>query len=698
MTEKLDQTLEALARHVGIAIKWNDANNRPQRVSEDVLRKVLSALGHPADDQAQAERSLAALQQEGGEALPPLLTVDHGKSLALKAWFSPGSPCVASLESGERMELRLDADGALPGLLPVGYQQLQIGDRHFTVAVAPARCYNVADALGTPAARAWGLGVQLYSLRRPQDEGFGDTQALESFVKAAGERGADAVAISPMHAMFSSDASRYSPYSPSSRLFFNVLYASPAQVLGVNAVDTAIEAANLKHSLQELAHLELVDWPRAAEAKLKLIRQLHSAFSRGDHPLAGNFRDFRHAGGEALADHCCFEALQAERARLGESQDWRQWPEALRHPRSPEVARFAEAHREEIEFYAFGQWLIARSLDRVQQAARDAGMAIGVIADLAVGADGAGSQAWSRQDELLAAVTVGAPPDILNRSGQSWGISAFSPEGLKRNGFRAFIEMLRANFAHAGGLRIDHVLGLNRLWVIPQGEKPTHGAYLQFPLDDLLRLLALESHRHKAIVLGEDLGTVPDGLREKLAARDILGMRVLLFEQHHTGAFKPLLDYPDNALATTSTHDLPPLKGWWRANEIDWTRRLELIDAQTEEQWRQTRVHEKNGLEHILRQDPENFSDEQRAEDLADRVIDASVRFLGHTRAPLVLLPLEDALGVVEQPNLPGTVDEHPNWRRRLSPDAADLLDQPDPARRLELLAVARRQAHERDR
>ncbi|WP_263265053.1 4-alpha-glucanotransferase [Pseudomonas sp. RIT-PI-S] len=694
-----NQALEQLAERAGIAIEWTDANNRPQRVSPEVLRKVLTALGYPASTDEDVAASVKnAQEQADSHELAPLLTADYGQPLSLQRWLPAGAACTVLLEDGATLELRLDSQGALPGMLPVGYQQVRVEGQHFTVAVAPARCYGVADALEAAAPRAWGIGVQLYSLRRPHDGGFGDTQALEALVRAAGERGADAVAISPMHAMFSSDTTRYSPYSPSSRLFLNSLYAAPGTVLGERALRAAIERANLESTFTELENLELVDWPKAAEAKLRLLRTLHEDFGQGEHPMQEDFASFRHRGGEALADHCCFEALQAECARRGEPQDWRQWPPAWRDPRSAEVAQFAQAHAQEIEFYAFGQWLIARSLERAQDAARASGMRIGLIADLAVGADGAGSQAWSRQDELLAALTVGAPPDILNRSGQSWGISAFSPEGLKRHGFRAFIEMLRANFAHAGGLRIDHVLGLNRLWVIPQGEKPTEGAYLHYPLDDLLRLLALESYRHKAIVLGEDLGTVPDGLREKLAARDILGMRVLLFEQYHSGAFKPLLEWPDNALATTSTHDLPPLKGWWRTNEIDWNRRLELIDEKTEREWRQTRVAEKNGLEHILKQDPQNFADEHHEHDIADHIIDASVRFIGHTRAPLVLLPIEDALGLVEQPNLPGTIDEHPNWRRRLTGTGAALLDQPDPARRLELLAVARRQAHERDR
>jgi 4-alpha-glucanotransferase len=426
------------------------------------------------------------------------------------------------------------------------------------------------------------------------------------------------------------------------------------------------------------------------------LRALYDDFRHGQHPQHADFLSFRQAGGEALENHCRFEAVQAARAAAGEDLDWRHWPEQWRSPQSPALLRFAEENRDDIGFYAFGQWLIARCLERAQQAARGSGMSIGLIADLAVGADGGGSQAWSRQDELLAGLTVGAPPDILNRAGQGWGISAFAPEGLKRHGFHAFIEMLRANFAHAGGLRIDHVMGLQRLWVMPMDASPQDGAYLYYPVDDLLRLLALESHRHQAIVLGEDLGTVPDGLRDKLIGRSILGMRVLLFEQGHDGQFKPILDWPDNALATTSTHDLPTLNGWWHSRDIDWNVQLGLIDAPTTEQWREHRLRERQALRQALSQDPQNFVDEVRNE--TDHMIDASVRYLGHTRAPLVLLPLEDALGLEEQANLPGTVDTHPNWRRRLPGEAASLLDNAGAARRLELLAVARNQAHERDR
>ncbi len=689
--------LEILASRAGLAVDWIDANGRPQHVQPDALRAVLKGLGHPADTDAEIEASLVELEQaQQSKHLPPLLTVDSGASLDLARYFEPDTLCRVHLEQGETLELRLDGNAVLPGVIALGYHQVQINDQTFTLAVAPTHCYSVAEAVDSQPARAWGISAQLYGLRRLNDGGFGDTLALEHLARAAAERGADALAISPMHAMFSADPQRYSPYSPSSRLFLNSLYASPACILGEREVRNAIEALGIADQLHDLEQLDLIDWPAAAQAKQRLLRALYEDFRHGHHPQHADFLSFRQTGGEALENHCRFEAVQAMRAAAGENLDWRHWPAEWRTPQSPALAKFAEEHREEVGFYAFAQWLIARCLERAQQAARGSGMGVGLIADLAVGADGGGSQAWSRQDELLANLTVGAPPDILNRAGQGWGISAFSPEGLKRHGFRAFIEMLRANFAHAGGLRIDHVMGLQRLWVIPMDASPKEGAYLYYPVDDMLRLLALESHRHQAIVLGEDLGTVPDGLREKLIGRSILGMRVLLFEQGHDGQFKPILDWPDNALATTSTHDLPTLNGWWHSRDIDWNIQLGLIDAPTVEQWSEHRLRERQALRQALSQDPQNFVDEIRNE--TDHMIDASVRYLGHTRAPLVLLPLEDALGIEEQANLPGTTDTHPNWRRRLPGEAASLLDNADAARRLELLAVARNQAYERDR
>jgi len=689
-----NEQLRTLAIRAGLAVDWIDANARPQTVSPEVLRTVLDGLGYPANTTDEIEASLQRLNDAHEQSTaPPLLTLDHGNPLDLSAWFGPQTPFVLTLEDGTTLNGTLGMDAELPPLAPVGYQQLSISGQHLTLAVAPETCYSMAMAADTPIPRTWGLTVQLYALRRPGDGGFGDTQALETLARAAGERGADALAISPVHAMFASDTQRFSPYSPSSRLFLNGLYAAPGAILGERALRMAIDQTGLAKEFERLEALPLIDWPAAAAAKWTLLHELYEDFCRGAHPLQEDFNSFRHCGGEALENHCRFEALQAECAERGMSQDWREWPDDFKNPRSKSIAEFAATHREQISFHAFVQWLIARGLERAQIAARSSGMCVGLIADLAVGADGAGSQAWSRQDELLSALTVGAPPDILNRSGQSWGISAFSPDGLKRHGFRAFIEMLRANFAHAGGLRIDHVMGLQRLWVVPVGSPPSEGAYLNYPLDDMLRLLALESWRHKAIVLGEDLGTVPEGLHDKLSARAILGMRVLLFEQDNAH-FKPVLQWSDDALATTSTHDLPTLTGWWNELDIDWNSRLGHVDEQTERHCREARQRERQGLRHALSQDWANFRDDLSE---SDQIIDASVRYLGHTRAPLVLLPMEDVLSIAEQANLPGTTDSHPNWRRRFSDDSAGLLDGTTAARRLELLSQARLQAAERD-
>ena len=688
--------LEILAGRAGLAVDWIDANGQPQRVQPQVLEAILAGLGLPANSAEAIETSLLNLQlEQQNKRLPPLLTADAGKALDLSRYFHPHSHCVVHLENGQSLAIQLDADAMLPGMIPVGYHRVQLDDQHFTLAVAPAKCFSIGDALHQAAPRAWGLSAQLYSLRRHGDGGFGDTRALETLLQAAGERGADALAISPVHAMFSSAPKHYSPYSPSSRLFLNSLYAAPASILGKEALSKAIEATGLKDELERLEQLPLIDWPAATRAKQTLLRQLYEHFVQDDHPLLADFRQFREQGGEALENHCRFEAVQETCVADNHSLDWRDWPEQWRNPDSPALLHFAEKHRHVIAFYAFCQWLMDRCLARAQATARASGMAVGLIADLAVGADGAGSQAWCRQDELLAKLTVGAPPDQLNRAGQGWGISAFSPEGLKRNGFRAFIEMLRANFAHAGGLRIDHVLGLQRLWLIPLGASPSEGAYLYYPIDDLLRLVALESVRNQAIVLGEDLGTVPDGLREKLSERAILGIRVLLFEQDYGARFKPILDWPDDALATTSTHDLPTLNGWLHGRDIDWNERLGLVDPVAAQRWRENRSIECEGLHRALSQDPQNFQEEAQGN---APTLDASIRFLGHTRAPLVLLPIEDALGLEEQANLPGTISGHPNWCRRLPGDCNTLLDTIDATQRLELLACARQQAHERDR
>lgn len=686
-----DAHILTLAQAAGLSVEWTNAFGQPMRVAPDALRAILERLGFPCASEQQSRDSharLAALQ--GGDELPALLTGTAGMPLRLGAIPRlAGQPYRIEFEDGGHVDGRIPDDVAgsiaLPAIDRPGYHRLLAGNALTTLAIAPPRCFGVADALAagnTAQARAWGLGVQLYSLRRAGDGGIGDFTGLSAFVRRAAAHGASAVAISPVHAMFSADVHRFSPYGPSSRLFLNALHVDPAAVLGAEMMRQELDAlgADAAGRLATLEHESLIDWPAAATLKLALLRRLYERFRAGG--PSTDFDAFRTQGGEALRDHARFEALHAWKLARGESGDWRSWPDGLRNPRGADVEAFARDHAAEVGFHEFLQWQAARGLSGAQRAARDAGMPVGLVTDLAVGADNGGSQAWSRQAEIINGLSVGAPPDVLNTRGQAWGLGAFSPHAMKAQGFGAYLEMLRATFAHAGGARIDHVLGLTRMWLVPDGASPEYGAYLQYPLDDLLRLIALESWRHQAIVIGEDLGTVPAGFDRQLEQAGLLGIRVLLFQRDHARFFRPD-EWTPHALATTTTHDLPTIAGWWQERDIDWRSKLDLLmpgqheaDARGERGWERSLLWRglvEAGCAQGDQPPPAN----------AARVVDGAARFVAMTPAPLAILPVEDALALTEAPNLPGTVDTHPNWRRRLPADAAQVLDEPAVAARL---------------
>ncbi|KRB89940.1 4-alpha-glucanotransferase [Noviherbaspirillum sp. Root189] len=687
-----------LARAAGLAQDWTSANGQPMKVSPDALRTILDALGYPCTTEQQCHESMAALTAlNSGDIIPPLLTgtVGHGLRIGPVNRLA-GLNFHIEMEEGGQVDGRFPDDmssGAeLPPIDRYGYHRLLTGDTEITLAIAPPRCFGVADALAgtdtTADPRLWGLGVQLYSLRRQGDGGIGDFTGLSTLVRAAAAKGAAAVAISPVHAMFSADVHRFSPYGPSSRLFLNALHIDPASVLGQNAMNAALDALG-NDARARLAHLEqekLIDWPAAAELRLSILRKLYEQFQLG--ATDTGFEEFRRAGGGALQDHARFEALHAWRLAHGEDGYWQHWPEGLRNPRAADVDAFARQHASEVGFHEFLQWQAARGLQGAQRAGRDAGMPIGLIADLAVGADTGGSQAWSRQSEIINGLSVGAPPDLLNTRGQSWGLGAFSPHAMKARGFGAYIEMLRATFAYAGGARIDHVLGLGRLWLVPQGANAEHGAYLQYPMQDLLRLIALESWRHRAIVIGEDLGTVPEGFDTQLAQAGLLGIRVLMFQRHGDRFLRPD-EWPRHAIATTTTHDLPTIAGWWQERDIDWRTKLDLHEpGQSDADARQMRAHERSLLWQAMKEAGQAHGNVPDVQSLA--ALDAAVGFMSATPAPLAMLPVEDAIGLPEQPNLPGTVDIHPNWRRRLPQPVDVVLDDPAVASRLSILNQTR--------
>lgn len=694
-----DADIVNLAEAAGFRLDWIDAAGKHQRTGADSLRRILTAMDLPCTTAEQCRSSHERLTAQKAQ-LPSLITgrVDIPLPMPASARFA-GKNYRIEFENGGSIDGRFssDAEPELPPIDRYGYHRLLVGDIDITLAIAPARCFGVSDALreglhqgDTTPPRLWGLGVQLYSLRRHGDGGIGDFTGLGTMVRAAAAHGAAALAISPVHAMFSADVTRFSPYGPSSRLFLNALHIDPASVRGEEALVNAIASVggDAANRLTQLEQEQLIDWPAAAGLRLDLLRTLYRQFIDSNDERT-DFDAFRAQGGEALQAHARFEALHAWRLANGEDGFWRNWPAELRNPHSLEVEDFARQHAEEVEFHEFLQWQAARGLAAAQKSARDAGMPIGLISDLAVGADNGGSQAWSRQQEIMHGLSVGAPPDAMNPRGQSWGLGAFSPHAMKAKGFHAYIEMLRAAFAHAGGVRIDHVLGLSRLWLVPDGASSEEGAYLRYPMEDLLRLIALESWRYRSIVIGEDLGTVPPGFDVLLARSGLLGIRVLLFQRDATRFFLPG-EWPDTTIATTTTHDLPTIAGWWEGRDLDWRSKLDLLETgQTEEAARFSRDQDRATLWHSLT-DAGCAAGEMPAPRADAAPLDAAIDFIGATPAPLTMLPVEDVLGLPEQPNLPGTIDQHPNWRRRLPQPVDILLTGTDIAKRLALLNRSR--------
>lgn len=644
--------LHTLAEAVGLKARWDNYAGEPQAVQPDALRAVLTALGYPCASAAQIRESLARLAPaEGLDALPPLVTARSGAPICVRAGNQPAKLLV---ETGATQEVAL-RDNTLPPVHEPGYHRLLIGDREIVLAVAPEHAPRVGR-------RVWGIATQVYGLRRPGDGGIGDTAAVAEFAEAAAARGADVLALSPMHALFAARPDHYGPYSPSSRLFLNPLLASPELVLGRGAV----AAAGLAEESARLEQSELIDWPKSTEAKMRLFRVLFTRlFLDSDTPEAmrSEYLQFEAEGAPLLAAHACFEALQAEQLALNpKATDWRRWPADLRHPESPAVTAFAQAHHHDVSFHVFLQWIAERSLAAAQHRARRAGMSVGLVADMAVGMEPAGSHAWSRQSDILNGLTIGAPPDLYNPNGQQWGITTFSPAALRATGYAPFLATLRACIRNAGGLRIDHAMGLQRLWLVPEGASPADGAYLRYPLTDLLRLLALEAARHHAIVVGEDLGTVPEGFQDALEAHAVYGMRVLWFEKDRD-RFIPPEQWTRSAMAMTTTHDLPTAAAWWTGADIALRAHHGVLSKnQRQSDLEQERAGEREALW-------EAFENAGVAEgdkpDEPAAFVDAALRFVTRTSSEIALLPLEDILAQEEQPNLPGTTDQHPNWRRR---------------------------------
>ena len=708
----MNTLLHRLARAHGIALEYRNAWGNVQRISDGVLRAVLAAMHVDIATEEAIARALDALDfARCGQCLPPMSVVRKASrpwrievNLPLRyasqalAWrviaedageyrfaIPDAELRIATASSGPCIKVRLSLDAPLS----IGYHTIELVANGVTIAhgmlaVAPTKCHRPAALRN--GGRTWGVAVQLYGVRSARNFGMGDFTDLANLVGRVGAEGADVVGVNPLHALFPHNPTHASPYSPSSRMFVNVFYLDVEAIAEFARCAHARERVNsstFRSALAKVRAAPLVDYAGVAALKMPLLELLYVQ-ARGDARSGATsrwleFDAYKTAGGEALRRQALFDALQAHfHARDPAIWGWPVWPSDYRDPASRAVRAFADEHGERVGFFAWLQWQADLQRESIATRARQSGLAIGLYTDLAVSIDRGGAEAWANQALYAVRASVGAPPDIFNVRGQDWGLPPMIPTRLRDAGYAPFIATLRANMRASGALRIDHVMGLMRLYWVPSGATPADGAYVHYPLDDLAGLLALESERHRCLVIGEDLGTVPDEVRIALASNDLLSYRVLLFERNEQGEFNPPSAYPEAALATASTHDLPTLAGWWEGHDIALRAAHGHLGANANlESAMAERIRDRGQLLAALVREgllPEGTPLDPNAVPTLTLVLAAALQaYLARTPCALFVVQPEDVFGAIEQANLPGTTTEHPNWRRKLPVSLDDM-------------------------
>jgi len=625
--------LQQQALAAGIEVAWTDAQGQRRLLAADTIDALLHVLGPHA---ATAE--------------PALRVIVAGAALGMA---EPPREAFC-LDTRRHVPLPRDAQGRAHAPDRPGHYLLELGSREQHLAVAPTRCFGVTDLVPRGSERAWGVSAQVYGLRRSDDGGLGDNQAVAAVGRHVAAAGGDTVALSPLHASTPPDEG-FSPYSPSHRAWLDTLQIAPAQVAGTEALHDALERSG---QLQAWVHGErspLIDWQAQDTMRHRVWTCLSEGW--GQQPAVRSaFEAFMREAGDSLHPHALFAAHQRLARTRGESTDWRHWDSGWGDPDSGVAQDFAQRHATAVEHECFLQWLAAQCWQHTQAQLLGSGQRIGLTWDLATGFQPSGSEAWQHRGLVMENAHIGAPPDAFNPDGQDWGLAAYAPASLQRSGYAPLRMLLDRMMSRGGGLRIDHILGWSRLWFVPAGMSPRDGGYVRYPLHDLLGLLALASWQHRCLVIGEDLGTVPVNLRQTLAHHGVYGMDVLQFTRDAQGAFVPPARWRTHAVAMSSTHDLPPLAGWRAGTDLGALSRVHAWSRHEQATALRRRHSDVEQLDRLLQDFP------------ASSPTHAALRAVAESAAPLALFPLEDVLAERQQPNLPGTTPaQHPNWRRRLS-------------------------------
>ena len=656
-----DDLIAELAEKLGVAASYQDQNDRRCDIALATRRALIEGLGYSAANEEETRASLARVEAERAGPLPLWIVVEAGRPATIEAQGAIGRWSVRD-ESGGLVAEGAGAAIALPAL-EAGYAHLIVeeGARATLLLVAPPRCWS-PEAFRA-GARGWGVTAQVYGLRSQRDLGFGDFSDVATLSEGAGRAGASFVGLSPLHALFSADRSKISPYSPSTRFFLEALYIDPLAAPGAAALEPLL--ADAAKEIERLRGAGLLNYWSVWALKAPLLEKLFAAFRSGGDAEA--FARRRAEMGEPLEAHATFEALSEHFAAQGLM--WPGvWPADYRIAGSQAVSDFRRDKAERVAFHAWLQILADDQLAAASEAGVRAGMEIGLYRDLAVGADRYGSEAWSHPHRYAATLSVGAPPDPLGPQGQDWGFPPFHPQALEREGFAGFRELVVSNMRHAGAIRIDHAFQLARLFLIPEGAGAPGGGYVAFPFEALLAILRIESERRKCLVIAEDLGTGPAGFSDAIMRSGVLSYRILSFEREHDGGFKPPAHYPREALAAITTHDLPTFKGWRLGMDIDIRECFGVYDMARAASEREGRARDLAAWKRALTGET-LLSD--LTQDQPSR--DAALRYLARAPSSLVAVQTEDALDELHQANLPGPLEGYPSWRRRLPAALDDL-------------------------
>ncbi|MGC1411289.1 MAG: 4-alpha-glucanotransferase [Acetobacteraceae bacterium] len=564
--------------------------------------------------------------------------------------------------------------------------ELHDGYHRVTLAIAGAETATTL-VVAPPAAfipdwvergeRQWGIACPLFSLWSDASWGIGDFSDLTSFARIARAMGASVVGLNPLHALLPGEMSDPSPYLPSSRLFLNPAY------IDVTKVPTSIDHQDragldldprFAARIAQAQSTTLVDYPLVCQLKQEALEAVFRSSKRDDASATASagLLAFRKQHGRLLERFAVFSALQEQFGAI----PWHQWPADLRTPEAAGIARFVEQHVQRIEYHAWMQWIADRQLANAAAASGAGNGASGLYLDLAVGVSANGADAWADSDTYVTGASIGAPPDAFNLAGQDWGTPPPNPLTLRADAYAPFIAALRANMRHAQVLRIDHVMGLQRLYWVPSGQSAQSGAYVRYPLDDMLGILALESHRNRCMVIGEDLGTLPEGFRDRMAAAKVLSYRLSMFERYPDGLFRRPVTYPQLAVATFGTHDLPTIRSWWEGQDIEVRRTLGLITEAEAGREAHGRQADRLLLLAALR-DQQLVAPDLLPHENLDELTMAIQRFVARTPSALMIANLTDLLSEAAQINVPGTVTECPNWRHRSCSPVAELATNP---------------------